>query len=77
MTKEMLCDSCFYGNVEIREIYVPLFPSSRDVKKVKRLVVFCNLKFGYVQKFTTYNNHTCNYRPKAGKVGKNIVQKTL
>ena len=71
---DFLCESCRYGEVKIIELIKPLYAFSVDVHKIRRLTVFCNLDFCNKAKLVVKCE---NYKPKAGKIGKNIYQKTL
>lgn len=75
MTKTFLCDMCRFADIQIKEYYVPLFANSLDIKKVKRMVIWCKKQSRYRKKLSTKTN--CGYRPRAGKIGNHIEQKVL
>lgn len=81
--KDILCDSCRFAKLTIREYYKPIFATSSLVIKVKRLQVECfaHSESGkFVNRMMTFKQvqkQNCGYRPKAGKIGKNIKQETL
>jgi hypothetical protein len=78
MTKEFLCDSCYYAEIKVVEYYKPLWASSSLVNKVQHLNVWCTLKYIYVRKLVNFEDRKkCGYKPKAGKIGKKLYQKQL
>jgi hypothetical protein len=81
INKEFLCDSCSFASIEIHEVYKPIYATSQTVHKVKEYTIFCKQKFEYIGKLVTWKKYKekgyCKYRPKAGKIGKKTLQKTL
>jgi len=71
---ESLCDSCYYA--EIKSVDGFKITKFREVQKCTRLSYFCECKCRVITNFIKVKE--CKYyRPKAGKIGKNLIQKTI
>lgn len=75
MNKTFLCFMCRFAEMQIEEVYVPLYATSKDVKKVEKLVFWCNHRKRYMNKFSV--KPSCGYKPRAGQIGKHLWQMEL
>lgn len=69
-----ICEHCLYGKEEIVTAIKPLFAGSYSTHKVQRLQQWCSKHYQFKLKCV---KECSEYRPKAGKIDKNITQKTL
>jgi hypothetical protein len=75
-TLPSLCDSCQFGEWRTVTEKRPIFSTSFIMHDVKLLAMFCKDELHYINKKRTKLGE-CNYKPKAGKIGKKLYQKTL
>jgi hypothetical protein len=76
--KEYLCDSCYYAEIKIIDIYIPIYATSSRCNKTQHLSIWCNYNYHYIGKMISVKDRKkCGYRPKAGKINKYLTQKQL
>jgi hypothetical protein len=75
--KTCLCDSCRFSEIRTQEIMKPKYKFSDEYIKTTQLTVYCHQEGNFKHKIITNKNRTCEYRPKAGVIGKKLFQATL
>lgn len=75
--KESLCFSCAWADIKIETVQVPLFATSTETRPAQHLFIWCNESASLKTKLVTWSSHTCNYKPRVGKIGKKTTQTTL